>query len=1039
MAHLKYPKNHFCKAEFCKYLEVSPSSEPHEKRRRLSSPKTPPVFSPVESVNVEGAAVSLEGAANSPLKAVNLEENEAFVLAEDDDIFVAIDEEIPPAQYQIPPLEAPEPAQGPTQEANNQPISEMMNNFKAYVNHSAKNRSWLNSEMEAAIELMHLLHKHGAPLCLYDVIFNWHITHLKAEKRVTRDSLMKKLRKRYNMKKSKPYVARVRLPSNNLIAKVPCHKAPTMIVDLLSDPRIQPEDYLWFNGDPYGDPPDEWTEIADINDALAYRKTYEKVIMPKPYTDLGRRRVLLPIILYMDSCVTGWNENLAIELVKFTLGIFTSKARDKDYTWRNLGAIPQFQKVKAKAAELIQESQHVDADGYVSFSESEPEDGHMTRDFDYERYIDSSESDEEAICDLNIPDTEAQNLHVILKVIMSGMKQIMDQGGFEWDQFHNSEVRKLHFVPFILFIKGDTVEHDKHTGHYGSRNKGIKNLCRYCVCPNDQTDEPYVDFERKNPKMVSDLVRKKDYDGLKEISQKDIFNVWYEFDFGQHNDLGVHGACPMEHLHWIQLGMFKYARSSFFDQTGVKSELSKTINLIATQMGYLFQRQSDREYPRTKFTKGVQKGSLMAHEMTGVILVLIAVLRSTRGREALLNESRRQQSTHFATEQDVIDWIMLLETQIQFEAWLKSPSMRVDTVIRLRTKVRELMYLTKHVGKRVRGMGYKTNNFHATKHVPDDILLFGPAHVVNTKSNEMHHKPDKKSAHMTQKRPGSFDIQCAERVDDRRVIEMGIQEMKGRPRWGYFKGFDHPSHPKSARFTNKTPKQTRNEKQKQDNQPITTGVKVIFRYNDDGELVYEVNSKMKRKSRYQYPDYVVHLLEMVAAEVGAYTDELVVYSELVVPSGQMYRASPYYQGKPWYDWAKMQLTEPPEGFEPRVVPVQIRGFVDLTFLPPNNTSIYSPAIHLLVEPTRLNPDLQDVRRSDLFVPYLKDENYKSVLKMAVLPVGWVHGPACVIPDLSHGTKRGFLSVRQMSEWAILFENWVHSAHAFPFQENDIGK
>ena len=72
MAHLKYPKNHFCKAEFCKYLEVSPSSEPHEKRRRLSSPKTPPVFSPVESVNVEGAAVSLEGAANSPLKAVNL-------------------------------------------------------------------------------------------------------------------------------------------------------------------------------------------------------------------------------------------------------------------------------------------------------------------------------------------------------------------------------------------------------------------------------------------------------------------------------------------------------------------------------------------------------------------------------------------------------------------------------------------------------------------------------------------------------------------------------------------------------------------------------------------------------------------------------------------------------------------------------------------------------------------------------------------------------------------------------------------------------
>ena len=191
-------------------------------------------------------------------------------------------------------------------------------------------------------------------------------------------------------------------------------------------------------------------------------------------------------------------------------------------------------------------------------------------------------------------------------------------------------------------------------------------------------------------------------------------------------------------------------------------------------------------------------------------------------------------------------------------------------------------------------------------------------------------------------------------------------------------------------------KQTPNGQKKQVNGPILTGVKVRFFHNDEGHFVYRVKSKMKRKSRYQYPDYVVHLLEMLAAEVGQYTDELVVFSEMDFPCGQIYRASPFFQGKPWYDWAKMQLTEPPEGFDPLIVPVQIRGFVDLTFLPANNTTSYSPGIHLLVEPTRINPDLQDVRRSDLFVPYLKDENYNSVLKMAVLPVGSVHGPACVI-------------------------------------------
>ena len=123
MAHLKYPKNHFCKAEFCKYLEVSPSSEPDEKRRRLSSPKTPPVFSPIAAEYAEAAV--------SPLKAVNLDQSEVFIEADnaddddgDDNFFVVDEEEIPPIQYENPPHVPPEPAEDATQDANNQPISE---------------------------------------------------------------------------------------------------------------------------------------------------------------------------------------------------------------------------------------------------------------------------------------------------------------------------------------------------------------------------------------------------------------------------------------------------------------------------------------------------------------------------------------------------------------------------------------------------------------------------------------------------------------------------------------------------------------------------------------------------------------------------------------------------------------------------------------------------------------------------------------------------------------------------------------------------
>ena len=288
-------------------------------------------------------------------------------------------------------------------------------------------------------------------------------------------------------------------------------------------------------------------------------------------------------------------------------------------------------------------------------------------------------------------------------------------------------------------MKGDTVEHDKHTGHYGARNERLKSLCRYCVCPNHQTDMPYADYARKSPEMVIECIRKNDMDGLKTLSQQFIFNTWYKFWFGLHNKLGIHGACPMELLHWIQLGWYKYSRGALFGLTGPHSQLTRIIDTIATQMGWLLQRQSDRAYPRTKFTKGVQKGTLMAHKMTVVILVLVATLRSTEGRNTILNAKNK----NFLDKNAILAQLMMLELQLQFELFLKLRKMRVATVIRLRTKVRELMSLTKSVGWCKKGMKYKTNNFHSSKHVPDDILMFGPPHCVNTMANKMHHKSEK--------------------------------------------------------------------------------------------------------------------------------------------------------------------------------------------------------------------------------------------------------------------------------------------------------
>lgn len=941
----------------------------------------------------------------------------------------------------IPPPNAPEMEGVHPDFANDGPDhpdkSKIMDSFEQYLRNSRKNRSWMDRDTRAGTELLHLLQKHGS-VSLYDKILDWHLANLDANKRITKNNLVETLRQRYNMEGSKPFIYRVILPSSGVKCRIPCHDAWAMMLDLLTDPRIMAEDYLWFLDDPFGAPPTEWLELEDINDGLAYRKTYEKVILPQPYTETGRRRVLLPVIGYMDGCVTGFNENLSIELMKFTLGIFNSKARDKEYTWRNLGAVPQFQKVKAKAVENLEKSGHVDANGYLSLSESDddtPDMRKFTREYEVGPYIDSEDEDLEDMCDVPIPATDPQDLHVILQVIMAGMRDIFRTKGFNWDFYHNGERRRLEFIPFMLFMKGDTVEHDKHTGHYGARNEGVKSLCRYCVCPNEETDNPYADYARKSPEMLVEYIQKYDMDGLKAISQQFIFNSWYEFCFGLHNKLSIHGACPMEILHWIQLGMFKYSRGSLFDLTGPHSQLTRLLDTIATQMGWLFQRQSDRAYPRTKFTKGVQKGTLMAHEMTGLILVLIATLRSSQGRKAILDAK----NANFPDNNAILAWIMMLELQVQFESFLKLRKMPVSTVIRLRTKVRELMELTKLIGRRQKGMKYKTNNFHSSKHVPDDILLFGPPHTVNSMANEMHHKSDKRSAKSTQKRPKSFDYQCAARVEERRILEMALEELKGRPRWDYFTGFERHGQLKLDRIVDRYNNGGAKSPKKPKRYPNLTGVKAVFEYDEENGYGYEVKSSMNRKNRFRYPPYIVGAVADLAEEVSEYAPSLTVFSELQLTEGVLFRAAPFYQGKPWYDWAMARVGEQIEGFEQRVVPVHIRCFVDLNFLPDDNTTKYAPGCYMIVEPTRLNPDAEEIGLSDLFVPFLKDEAPNAPNKVVFLPVANITRTACVIPDTKHPSQRAFLRVRPMEEWANLFQTWVHSEHAVVHQEPNIGE
>ena len=919
---------------------------------------------------------------------------------------------VPPAmeEAKIESDSEPEPSPEPS-------IREQFAKYSTYANHHYVP---LPPPFVSGIELMTILDKAGAPKHLYDKIIEWHKSNLGTPDCASEAQLLKRLRERYNMEKTVPYVVHTQLPHWDITARVPCHDFEAMLCDLLTDPRIQESDYLWFNDDPLAPPPEQWLELRDINSGQAYRETYRQRIQPKPYTDSGRLKKLLPVPFYVDGCNTASKgfTSFSMEILKFTIGILNYSAREKDYLWRNLGGVPQYVATKSKAKAEIKYSGHESAEQYLSDDDNKVHskkrrklEGHS---FNFTEYMDSEEENPDQDFDHGSPPTQeaAQDFHSILHTILHSYRKIQDEG-IEWDLNYKGKVYQLQFLPFVIFVKADTVEADKHCGRYGSYNEGVGCLCRMCECRTEDADKAYgPPAQRKTPARIKRLIRKGSKERLEKISQKAVWNSWYEVQFGLHNDWGIHGATPVEILHWIHLGRYKYARDMFFSQCGPYSNLSKAINLLAESFGPLLKRQSAK-LPRTQFSRTFQTGVIMAHEYVGLILVLATVVRSAKGRRTLLHQSRGSQSEFFQSNRHLDDWIHMLEMSLMMGHWLKQPSLRVNSVQRLKIKVKEVMELEKMAGKRTKGMGFKTMNFHSILHVPDDILAFGVPNNVNTQSNESHHRKDKQTAQRTQRRPGTFDLSILEKIEDRRVIEMGLEEVNGRPRWQYWAGFNHRNNKSMSK--------------KAPTQPVLTGACAKFHYDTAKECyVYALKSRMLDKEAFKFKRHVQAHLNDIAFEVEQFLPRLNVYSEIRMTDGQIYRGTPTFLAKPWYDWAYCRLGA-------AVLPVNIQCFVDLSGLPDAQTTRYRKTTYALVETVRRSTDPdQTSMRSDLFQAYVKEESQTpgslGYNKLTMVPIENIQGPAIVVPDLGNANKKAYFSILPMEKWAARFEEWINEPH-----------
>lgn len=452
-------------------------------------------------------------------------------------------------------------------------------------------------------------------------------------------------------------------------------------------------------------------------------------------------------------------------------------------------------------------------------------------------------------------------------------------------------------------------------------------------------------------------------------------------------------------------------------------------------MGILFRRQSDRKLPRTDFSKGIRKGKLMAHEMTGVILVLLTVLRSTEGRNACLDKASKAAKEHIGTPDGIANWIYLLENCLTWEAWLSQATLPIVEVVRFRTKVRDLLWIEQDVGKRTTGMGYRTFNFHAARHVYSDIINFGVPKWVNTMSDEMHHKQSKNAALTTQRRPQEFDYQVGMRCHESDCVNLASLELTtGRATWLYGKqpAFDIPSPKKVTALG---------------------GVQVGISYDKATESIRKptVISRMKDKAKFCVePEVLAFLKETVIQD---YFDRDLAFFHLytehrrIDSDGEeiLFRGSPFFLGKPWRDWCTIYWGGGDE------FPAQIYWFLDLRDdhvhgLEDHKPYKQSEGIYALVESAALDPLTKKneslfANMSDLTVSYIKEFQktangnikYDSKTKLPkkqfyLVPVDSILDTACMVADVGNPNKGSYLKILPQKEWAHMFGRWLRQPH-----------
>lgn len=909
-------------------------------------------------------------------------------------------------------LEATEPDHNHDQVVIQSNETSIRDQFRAYCEEAPKNKlPFLTKKQEQGIRLLDLLRKKKAPMDTYSEVMLWHYQSsgklapnekLKdSNDYVGREVLVKQLKERYRMANKFPSIKTRVLPYSGTKVNLVCYDAAGCIEALLTDPRLQDSDYLFWDDDPRATPPANFSVFGDINTGRAYKEAVKKY-------KKDANHVVLPIIMYIDGSNTGQMKDMPITALKMTLGIFKRSYRDQPHAWRVLGSVTSVTKNMSKARKRLRKARHI-ASTSVQIADREG----------VEQVPDASDGT-----------IASGDLHAMLDTILESYRELQTKG-ILWDlRYKGKTWRDLVLIPFLILMKCDTKEGDLLCGSYTIYTGGVQQLCRYCCCPTEDTDNPQARYDLKTVPMLKRLVQAREKSALRSLAQQCVMNAFWKVRFSPCNDRGIHGACPSELLHALLLGMMMYTRDTLYEQIGIKSEAAKEIDEQSQLFGMQFGRQSERRMPNCRFTNGVREGKLNAKEYPGVLLVLAAILHSTDGKYSLRNH-------RYFKSGELEDWTYLLEIVLAWWAFLTQPEISAQLVGKLGLRNRLIMWYFKKTCFREQGMGLKLMKYHAITHMVMDIYNFGVPSNFDTGSDESGHKVTKVAAKMTQKNQVSFEFQTATRESEFHVIDLAMQELSGNKLWDYYNKEATESVSDAAIGHN----------------DISTGETTINIMNDcHGKPAYSIGTgpKSRSPSSHIWNKAVVKFLHELQEKVGKWMNGKLQIKSDHRRMGKVYRGHPNFRstGEAWKDWAIVDWGE-----EVGQLPSQIWCFIILENLPTSEKKkskhkerLYHGNCHLesgtyvVLERARLIPRPHTWNANpEMLFKRIQLEMAGSTRSFFLAKTEAIVEPCFIIPDFGSEDKRSYFQIANRDKWADIFSHWMDLPVPPAYQNDQEGR